>query len=212
MLESIAFTHADFPAPVVPADVLAEPNGERRPVLRRDLEDIAEVDDPPARVRDLDPDRLLAGNRGEDADVGGGQGVGDVVLELGDLADLDARREAELVAGYVRAGDPADDLGLDPEMPEGLDQLRRHLLLPFRVRLGRLPRGAGERARARDPPLEFGIVGDRGAVATLGGELGGVQRARKADCRDHGRFGGIVLVLLTRIQMLVFVRFLLAVR
>ena len=89
------------------------------------LEDVAEVDDPAARVGDLDADRLLAGDRREDADVGRGQRVGEVVLELGDLADLDAGREAQLVAGDVRAGDHADDLRLDAEVAERLDQLRR---------------------------------------------------------------------------------------
>ena len=75
---------ADRPA----GDVLAEPDGQRRPVLGRLLEDVAEVDDPPPGVRDLDPDRLLAGDRREDPDVGGGQRVGEVVLQLGDLATL----------------------------------------------------------------------------------------------------------------------------
>ena len=55
------------------------------------------------RVRDLDPDRLFAGDRGEDADVGRGQRVGEVVGELGDFLDFDAGREAQFVAGR-RAG------------------------------------------------------------------------------------------------------------
>ena len=79
--------------------VLAEPHGERRPVRRRLLEDVAEVDDPPARVRHLDADGLLAGDRREDADVRRGQRVGEVVLELGDLGDLDARAR-----GAARSG------------------------------------------------------------------------------------------------------------
>ncbi len=82
-------------------DVLAQPHGQRRPVRRRLLEDVAEVDDPPARVRHLDPDRLLARDRRQDADVGGGQRVGEVVLELRDLRHLRAGREPQLVARDV---------------------------------------------------------------------------------------------------------------
>jgi hypothetical protein len=104
-------------------DVLAEPDGQRRPVLRRLLEDVAEVDDPAPRVRDLDADRLLARDRREDPDVGGGQRVREVVLELATFDDLDPGREPKLVARDVRAGDPPDHLGLDPEVPERLDQL-----------------------------------------------------------------------------------------
>ena len=67
-------------------DVLAEPDRERRPALGPRAEDVAEVDDAAVAVGDLDADGLLAGDRGEDADLGGGQRVGEVVLELGDLA------------------------------------------------------------------------------------------------------------------------------
>ena len=74
------------------------------------------------RVRDLDADGPLAGDRGEDADVGRGQRVGEVVLELGDLADLGPGRELQLVAADVRAGDGADQLRLDPEVAERLEQ------------------------------------------------------------------------------------------
>ena len=75
------------------------------------------------RVRDLDADRLFAGNRRQDADVGRGERVGEVVAELGDFLDLGAGRQAQLVAGDVRAADDADDLRLDAEVAERLDQL-----------------------------------------------------------------------------------------
>ena len=95
--------------------------------------DVAEADDAAARVRDLDPDRLLAGDRRQDADVGRGQRVGEVVGELGDFLDLGAGRQAQFVAGDVRAADDADDLRLDPEVAERLDQLAADRFLVARV-------------------------------------------------------------------------------
>ena len=108
------FTQPDLPALVVPATsrcgILARSAPIARPATSLPshtvratsraaaLEDVAEVDDPPARVRDLDPDRLLARDRRQDPDVGRRERVGEVVLELRDLAHLDARRESQLVA------------------------------------------------------------------------------------------------------------------
>ncbi len=152
-------------------DVLAQPHGQRRPVGRRLLEDVAEVDDPPARVRHLDADRLLARDRRQDADVGGGQRVGEVVLELGDLRHLGPGREPQLVAGDVGPGDAADHLGLDAEVAERLDQRGRDLLLAGGVGLGGLAGRADEEAGRGHAPVELGIVGDRGAVAALGGQV-----------------------------------------
>ena len=103
-------------------DVLAEPHRQRRPVLGRLLEDIPEPHDPPLCVGHLHADGLLAGDGREDTDVGGGEGVREVVLELGDLGDLGAGRQAQLVAGDVGSGDGADDLGLDAEVAERLDE------------------------------------------------------------------------------------------
>ena len=174
-------------------DVLAEPDRERRPALGRRLEDVAEVDDAAARVRDLDADGLLARDRGEDADVGGGERVGEVVLELGDLADLDAGREPELVAGDVRPGDHPDDLGLHAEVAERLDQLGRGLLLPGRVGPVRVDRRAGQEARVGDRPDELRRVGDRGAVAAAGRELLLLHLAARAGAHDAGLVGLRVL-------------------
>ena len=92
-------------------------------------EDVAEVDHAVALVGHLDADRLLAGDRREDADVGGGERVGDVVLQLGDLRDLGAGREAQLVARHARAGDLPDHLGLDAEVAQRLDQQLGDLVL-----------------------------------------------------------------------------------
>ena len=170
-----------------PGDVLAEPHGQRRPVGRGLLEDVAEVHDPPARVGHLDADRLLAGDRREDADVRGGQRVGEVVLELGDLGDLDPRREAQLVARDVRSGDHADDARLHAEVPERLEQLRGDALLAGGVGSRRLRRRALEEARARHRPGEVGGVGDLAPEAPLRGELVRIDVGARA--RDSGLVG-----------------------
>src|SRR3954453_15605966 len=92
--------------PDAPArDVLAEPNRERRPVGGRIGEDVAEGDDLPPLVRDPAAPGLLARAWRLDADVGRGERVGEVVLQVRDLSALDAGGEAELVAGDVRPGD-----------------------------------------------------------------------------------------------------------
>ena len=74
-------------------------------------------------VRDLDADRLLARDRGKDPDLGRRERIGEVVLETGDLGDLGPGRELELVADDARAGDLADDRGVDAEVRERLDEL-----------------------------------------------------------------------------------------
>ena len=68
------------------------------------------------------PDRLLPRDGGEDADVGGGERVGEVVLELGHLRDLGPGGELELVTAHVRAADRAQQAGLDPEVAQRLEQ------------------------------------------------------------------------------------------
>jgi hypothetical protein len=188
-----------------PGDVLAQPHGQRRPALGRLLQHVAEVDDLAARVGDLDADGLLAGDRGEDADVRGGQRVGEVVLELGDLGDLDAGREAQLVAGDVRARDHADDARLDPEVPQRLDQLGGDLLLPGGVRPVGLRARALEEGGVGDRPLEVGGLGDLGAVAPLRRELLG----RRGGAGDAGLVG---LRVLGEVGLLVRLRQLLGLR
>ena len=142
--------------------VLAEPHGQRRPVLGRRLVDVAEPDHPPVGVGNLDPHRLLAGDRCEDADVGGGERVREVILELGDLRDLGAGCEAQLVARDVRTGDRADHLRLHAEVPERLDQAVGRAALPCGVR----PRLLG--ARARQQPGGLGQLPDEAGVVCGG--------------------------------------------
>jgi hypothetical protein len=109
-------------------DVLAEPDRQRRVALRRIAQDVPEVDHAPDPVRDLDADRLLARDRRENPDVLGGERVGEVVAELGDLRHLDPGRQPQLVARHVRARDRADHLRLDVEVRERLDELDAALL------------------------------------------------------------------------------------
>ena len=176
-------------------DVLAQPHGQRRPALGGLLQHVAEVDDLAARVGDLDADGLLAGDRGEDADVRRGQRVGEVVLELGDLGDLDPGREAQLVARDVRARDHADHARLDPEVAERLGQLGGDLLLPGRVGPARLGARALEEGGVGDRPLEVGRLGHLGAVAALRGELlGGRVGARDAGLVGLGVLGEVRLL------------------
>ena len=142
------------------------------------LEDVAEVHDPAARVGDLDADRLLARDRREDPDIGGGQRVGEVVLELGDLGDLGPGREAQLVAGDVRPGDAADDLRLDAEVAERLEQ-RPAPPAPARRCRAWPPRrssGSGNARPARCHSKSGSSVIER-PVATLGREVARVRGA-----------------------------------
>jgi hypothetical protein len=161
-------------------DVLAEPHGDRRPVRRGLLEDVAEVHDPPPGVGDLDAHGLLARDRRQDPDVRRGERVGEVVLELGDLRDLDPGREAQLVARDVRPGDHPDHARLDPEVPERLDQLRRDALLAGRIGPRGLCGGALEEAPAGHRPHELRRVGDLAPVAALRSEIGFACQARRA--------------------------------
>ena len=152
-------------------DILAQPDRQRRPVRRGILEHVAQMDDPPPRVRNLDPDRLLAGNRRQNPDVRGGQRVREIVLELRDLGHLRPGRQPDLVAGDVRTGDTADHLCLDPEVTERLDQRGGHLLLTRGIGLGCLSGRPDEETRPGHVPLEVRVVGDVGAVAPLGSEV-----------------------------------------
>ena len=89
---------------------------------RQVVEDVAERHHARREVRDLDADRLLARDRREDADLGRRERIREVVLEAGDLRDLRAGRELELVADDARAGDRADDRRVDAEVRERLDE------------------------------------------------------------------------------------------
>ena len=164
-------------------------------------EHVAERDDAAVAVGDLDADRALARDRREDPDLGRGERVGEVVLEVRDLRHLHAGRELELVAGDVRAGDRADDLRLDAEMAERLGEPAGGLLLAGGVGPHLL------RGRAlEDPRLGEGelLVGDRQLEVELLAPAGlrrgrrrggpGRERRRGRDVQLGHRIGGGLLV------------------
>src|SRR5205085_12261798 len=62
-------------------------------------QDVTEIDQLALPVGDLDADGAPPGDGGDDPHVGAGHGVGDVVGQAGDLVDLDAGPELQLVAG-----------------------------------------------------------------------------------------------------------------
>ena len=143
-------------------------------------------------VRNLDADGLLAGDRREDADVGAGERVGEVVLQLGDLAHLRSRRQAQLVAGDVRAGDGADELRLDAEVSERLDQLGGDLVLGGGVGGLRLVVRTLQQLRIRHPVDETVGLGDAGRRVVeidVGDRFG--QRVGLGLGLDQLDFGGL---------------------
>jgi hypothetical protein len=103
-------------------DVLPEPDRERARARGQVGVDVPERDDVGGRVRHLDADGLLAGDRRQDADLRRRERIGEVVLERRHLRDLRPRRELELVAGHTRTGDLAHDGSLDPEVCERLHE------------------------------------------------------------------------------------------
>ena len=150
----------------VAVDPLAEPgDAAARSSAGRPGVDVAEADHAAALVRDLDADRLFARDRRQDADVGRGQRVGEVVAELGDFLDLGAGRQPQLVAGDVRAADDADDLRLDPEVAERLDQLAADRVLVARVGALVGPLALLERVAGRRPVVDLLGGGDAALVA-----------------------------------------------
>ena len=73
-------------------------------------------------VGNLDSDRLLAGDRRENPDVGGGERVGEVVAQLCHLGDLRPGRKLKLVAAHVGTADHPKQLCLDSEVSKRLEQ------------------------------------------------------------------------------------------
>ena len=109
-----------------------------------------------------------AGDGGEDADVGAGHRVGDVLVQAGDPGDLHARAELELVAGDGGADDHADEAGLDVVLGQRgleaaaglLDQSPVHVLLAHAL----------QQAGGRQLPGPAGRPGGR--VDLVGRDLG----------------------------------------
>ena len=109
------------------ADVLAEHQRQRRShlVVSLRLDDLAERHQLALLVRNLQADRRLAGNDFDHAHADRRQRTRQVLRQIADLADLDARRRAQLEARDDRAGMHFDDFGLDVEVAQlQLDQPR----------------------------------------------------------------------------------------
>ena len=106
-------------------DVLAEGDGNavgQRPGRRAEIlqtDQIAEPDYGAVAVRHLDADRVLARDRRHDAHPRGGQPQRDVVGQVDDAGDFDARRRQDLEHGDHRPAAYAGDLGVDAELRQG---------------------------------------------------------------------------------------------
>ncbi len=137
----------------VAGDVLADPDGERRRGSRQVVEDVTERDELGREVRHLHADGLLARDRREDADLGRGERVREIVLERRHLRDLRARRELELVADDAGPGDLTHDRGVDAEVRERLHEQ----VCGARARLAR-PLGRGRR-RLEQRAIRQPVVG-----------------------------------------------------
>ena len=138
----------------------------------------------------LHADRLLTGDRRQDADVGRRQGVGEVVLQLRHLGDLRSRREPELIARDMGTGDASDHFCFYAEVPQRLEQAGRDLGLAGGVGAQLLIRRAHEHlGRVRKLPGEARIAGDRLAQPAAGRERG---RARIGHAGDL-LLGGIAV-------------------
>ena len=94
------------------------------------IEDVAQGHQLARPVGHLDADGRLARDGGQDAHVGRGHGVGDVLGQAGDPGHLDPGAELELVAGDGRADPAADQAGLD-----AVGGQRAHQVLAGRVEL-----------------------------------------------------------------------------
>ena len=114
-------------------------------------EQVTQRDERALAVRHLDADGGTSGDRGQDADVGRGHGVGDVLVERRDARHLDAGAELELEARDRRADGVADEGRVDTVGAERLDQFGAQVLdsaavLPLLL-------GAQQQRRRGQPPL-----------------------------------------------------------
>ncbi|MCY1224729.1 hypothetical protein D9M72_369000 [compost metagenome] len=85
-------------------------------------EHIAEGHGFAVRVGDLDADGGLAGDRAEDTDVAGRDGIGDVLGQRRDAFHLGARGEFDFITGDRGAATEAGDLGIHVELVERFGQ------------------------------------------------------------------------------------------
>ncbi len=157
--------------------------------LRRG-QDVPQRHQLPAAVGHLHADGRLAGDGGQDADVGGGHGVGDVLGEGGHPGHLHPRPQLQLVAGHRRADGAADQPGLHPVGGQRLHQGRPggvDLALVDGLRLQPL-----EEVGRREPPLPHRrsqLHLELAAGARPGGLLGQGHRVRRSVLHHRPGFG-----------------------
>ena len=157
---------------VAALDVLADADDERVlvPTGGSRAQNVAEGHVFAVGVGDLDTDGALAGNRREDTHVGRGHGVGDVFRQVGELVDLHAGAEDDLVAGDCRASGETGDARVDVEVREDLSQRRDDLVVDG---------GSGHVRRSGDQEvLRRQGVADRVVEVGLEGPLGFVGDRR----------------------------------
>ncbi len=138
---------------------------------RRSGEHVGQTHQFAVRVRDLDADRGLAGDRREQAHVVGGHGVGDVAGERGDLLDLHAGSEFHLVPCDRRAAGEARDRGVDLELFEHLGDGLDHLVVRRTVLLGRIALEQQPERRQSVVALHHPVGNERLELAVVGGFL-----------------------------------------
>ena len=179
---------------VAALDVLADADDERVLVAAggRGTQDVAEGHVFAVGVGDLDADGALAGDRREDTHVCGSHRVGDILRQVGELVDLDARAEDNLVAGDRRAARKPGDACVDVEVGEDLAQGRDDLVVDGRARHVRGPgdKQVLRRQRVADRVVEVGLEGTFGLVGDRRGRrffLGlGHVRGYLLGLRGHG--------------------------
>jgi hypothetical protein len=133
-------------------------------------------------VGHLDADGRPSRDRGQDAHVHGGHGVGDVLLEVGHLGHLDPGTELQLVARHGRADGHTHQPGLDAVGGQGVFEGAAEGLDHATVDLDGLgPFEQGQRREAPGPGLGGGAEAD----AQLDGRFGGRRHRHR-----HGGPGG----------------------
>ena len=176
----------------VALNVLAQ-SDEHRVVLRGNLRRVQHVAQPhhfAVCIGHFDTHGGFAGDRGEQAHVVGGHGVGEVGLQVGDLGDLHTRPQLHLVAGHCRSAGEAGDLGVDLEFLEDVGDRLDHAVVGLGACLRRVAREQQFRRRQVVVALRdlaylfrrgFFCFGFRGGC----GDLGGVDAAARRDRLRH---------------------------
>jgi hypothetical protein len=189
----IEFMHEDLPDPVAPEmrmwGISARFSMTARPAMSRPMatsrgcvaaplfgvEDVAERDELACPIRHLDADGRLARYGRQDAHVGRGHGVGDVLGQAGHAGHLHAGTELELVAGDGRPDAAPDQPRVHAVGGEGA-----HQLLAGRVDLALVEAqllGRDQGRHRRQHPFARGAWGGRDGRGALGDGLGlGVER------------------------------------